>query len=195
METKSIPTKGKGKNGLSKRQKAFVKEYAKTGNATQAIIDADYDVKDRNVARAMGTENLAKPAIKQSLAEAIPNELLTEKHIGLFHQKQLAYFVFPKNMEDYEIKSHVISAGLELIVIRLSDKGKLAFYSIDDPQAIAKAIAMGYDLKGANAPTKSINLNIETTISDPEVELARKNLLEIKKKKLLEQINARHNDN
>jgi hypothetical protein len=41
------------------KEKKFVKEYAKTGNATEAAARV-YDVKDRESARAIGSEILAK---------------------------------------------------------------------------------------------------------------------------------------
>ena len=60
----------KGKN-LSIKQKRFVKEYASNGgNGTQAIKDAGYNVKSSDTARAMATENLAKPNVKGALKEA-----------------------------------------------------------------------------------------------------------------------------
>ena len=66
-------------------------------------------------------------------------------------------------MDDEEIKDHVEAAGLQLIVIRFSDKGKLAFYSLDDAQAISKALDMGYKLKNKypqNTPGVAIQINM-----------------------------------
>ncbi len=59
-------------------------------------------------------------------------------------------------MDDEEIKGHVESAGLTLIVTRESDKGKLAFYSIADSQAKSKALEMAYKLKGKFTDESSI---------------------------------------
>ena len=49
---------------LTKKQKAFCLEYAKTGNATQAAIKAGYSKK---TARQTGNENLTKPYIQEEL--------------------------------------------------------------------------------------------------------------------------------
>lgn len=48
---------------LTHKQQLFVKEYLITKNATEAAMRT-YDCKNRNVARSVGAENLAKPSIK-----------------------------------------------------------------------------------------------------------------------------------
>lgn len=54
-------------NGLTKKQKAFVKAYKENGgNGTQAAIKAGYS---ENTAYSIGSENLTKPEIKEALAE------------------------------------------------------------------------------------------------------------------------------
>lgn len=68
--------------GLTKKQRGFVKDYAETGNGTQSAMN-HYDVKNENVARAIGSENLTKPAIQEalrSIAEQIPDEDLVKVH-------------------------------------------------------------------------------------------------------------------
>ena len=74
---------------LTKKQQGFVKDYIETDNATEAIINNYPNVKDRIVAKSMGSENLAKPYIKEaieSLADRIPDELITEKHLALLNK-------------------------------------------------------------------------------------------------------------
>lgn len=82
------------------------------------------------------------------LEEYLPDDVLSKNHKELLEQKRIEYFVFPKKMDDKEIKGHVEAAGLRLIVVRESDKGKLAFYSVPDAQAKSKALEMAYKLKG-----------------------------------------------
>lgn len=53
-------------NNLTYKQKAFINEFVKTKNATAAAASV-YRVKSRSVARQMGSENLAKPYIRQSI--------------------------------------------------------------------------------------------------------------------------------
>ena len=49
---------------LTKKQQGFVKDYIDTGNATESA-ERNYEVKNRNVANAIGAENLAKPSIQE----------------------------------------------------------------------------------------------------------------------------------
>ena len=51
---------------LTPKQAAFVAEYVKDGNATQAAIRAGYSEK---TAYSIGNENLSKPEIVQALAQ------------------------------------------------------------------------------------------------------------------------------
>ena len=54
-------------NGLTKKQKAFVKAYKENGgNGTQAAIKAGYSEES---ARAISCENLTKPYIQEVIAE------------------------------------------------------------------------------------------------------------------------------
>ncbi len=56
------------KKKLTLKQTKFVKEFLETGNATEAASRA-YNANNRNTANSIATENLAKPAIKQSIEE------------------------------------------------------------------------------------------------------------------------------
>jgi len=53
---------------LTDKQQRFVEEYLVDLNATQAAIRAGYS---EDTARAIGSENLSKPAIADALAEAM----------------------------------------------------------------------------------------------------------------------------
>lgn len=54
----------------SAKQKGFVADYVKTKNATEAA-SRNYDCKDRNVARAVGSENLTKLVVQQMIQGAM----------------------------------------------------------------------------------------------------------------------------
>jgi hypothetical protein len=71
------------------KQAAFAKAYIEEkGNATEAVVKAGYKVKDRTVAKAMGTEILAVPSVQREIAtwqeflerEALPS-LQVIKHL------------------------------------------------------------------------------------------------------------------
>ena len=124
---------------LTKKQRSFVKEYAKNENGTQAVIKAKYDVKDSIVAKSIATENLTKPYIieavkleKQSLADSIPDELLTERHIELLNKRETFVNIVNNSKVDLGPDTQAVKAGLE----------------------------MGYRLKGSYAPEKSLHLGL-----------------------------------
>lgn len=60
------------------KQTRFVHEYLETGNATEAAMRA-YDPHNRATARAMGSENLAKPNIRDLIDNALTEEGLTPR--------------------------------------------------------------------------------------------------------------------
>lgn len=146
----------KKKEILSKKDKVFVKEIIKTGNQTLAAKKA-YGYKDNNVAGVMANRKLRNVKITEKIeryGDRFPDEMLAEKHMELLNQKQVAYFVFPKYMDDDEIEEKVNAAGFEIIVIRFGEKGKYAFYSNSDSNAKKAAIDMAYKIKGSYAPEK-----------------------------------------
>lgn len=55
---------------LTIKQRKFVDEVVKSGNATDAAMKT-YKCKNRNVARNIGPSNLAKPSIKESIEERL----------------------------------------------------------------------------------------------------------------------------
>jgi phage terminase small subunit len=164
-------------DNLTRKQKKFVKEYIRTDNATEAASKV-YDVKDRSVANSMGSENLAKPQIIEaikSIGDYFTEKDLANAHQELLNQKRFEYFVFPKDMKNEEIIEKVEACGIKVVVIRIGEKGKYAFYHTIDPQARKGALDMLYKIKGIYAPEKSINLNVDLEIKNPKAhELAQK---------------------
>lgn len=65
---------------LTKKQKGFIKDYIETGNGTEAAM-RNYNLKDRIVAKSVASENLAKPYIHDVILEALPDDLLAQKHL------------------------------------------------------------------------------------------------------------------
>ena len=85
---------------------------------------------------------------KEVVEDAMPDSFLLGKHKELFEQKEVNYFVFPKTMSDEEIVAHVKASGIDVITVRGSDKGKLAFYSLPNANAMKSALEMAYRAKG-----------------------------------------------
>ena len=53
---------------LTKKQKEFVEEYAKTGNGTRSALKT-YDTTNENVAACIAKENIRKPQIWQAIQD------------------------------------------------------------------------------------------------------------------------------
>lgn len=73
---------------LTPKQRRFVKYYLETDNATQAVIKAGYNLGEKhgtddikNVAHAIGTENLQKPAIQQAINNAMIRQKITPEYV------------------------------------------------------------------------------------------------------------------
>jgi hypothetical protein len=83
MQTKDTTIAHNGENStqitpkkpkrLTQKQQKFVQAYVNTGNATEAALQV-YDVASRDVANAVGGENLAKPIIRGAI-EACANTI------------------------------------------------------------------------------------------------------------------------
>ena len=71
---------------LTKKQRGFVKDYLATGNGSLSA-KRNYDVANDDTARAIATENLTKPSIANAIADALSDELLTEKHLELLNKR------------------------------------------------------------------------------------------------------------
>lgn len=145
---------------LSKQDKIFVNEVVKTGNKTQAVKKA-YGIKDEKYASVKGVRLIGKDSIvkavekkRKTIAEQLSDDILIKAHKELLQQTRADYFVFPKSMMDDEIMGHVEGAGFKVITIRLSDKGKMAFYSVADAMAKKGALEMAYKIRGDYAPEK-----------------------------------------
>jgi hypothetical protein len=140
---------------LTKKREGFVKDFVETGNATEAVV-RNYDVKDRNVAKTVGSELLTFPnvieaveIIKKSLADAIPDELVTEKHIALLNKKEMKRTFNHDTGEWIEVETGEV-----------------------DTQAVSKGVEMAYKLKkafGENETPKNPSGNTYNFIFSDEV--------------------------
>ncbi len=106
---------------LSKKQKGFVQDYVKTGNATKSAMN-NYEIESENkerVAEAIGSENLSKPIIQEairSIAEQIPDSLLVEKHLELLNVPKITKTTRKGDYIESEESTDVqaIKAGLDM---------------------------------------------------------------------------------
>src|SRR3990167_9301423 len=87
---------------LTKKRRGFVKDFVKTGNATLAV-KRNFTVKNDNSARSLGSQLLSDEKVKKEIADSIPDELLTEKHLALLNK-----------MDGEDIDTFAVSKGLDL---------------------------------------------------------------------------------
>lgn len=133
--------------GLTKKQKTFVKEMAKTGNGTQAALIA-YDISEEkpqrlreNLAASIASENLTKPKIVNALEQALPDELLAQVHQeGLLATKPIY-----KQTSEYKW-------------VKVGDE--------EDFGVRHKYLDTAYKIKGSYATEKSVNLNMNVDVTE-----------------------------
>ena len=84
----SQPTQQKKLPKLTKKRKGFVKDFIETENATEAVV-RNYDVKNRVVAKTVGSELLTFPNVieaievkRKSLKEALIDKGITEDYLA-----------------------------------------------------------------------------------------------------------------
>lgn len=87
-----------GERALSLKQKRFLRQYIETGNGTEAALMA-YATTDRNTARAIASENLAKPAIRAVVAELLDAEGLSDRRLRTILSYYVALFASPDPRE------------------------------------------------------------------------------------------------
>ena len=118
------------KSKLTARQAMFVSEFLASGNATQSAIKAGYS---KRTAKAIGTENLAKPSIAAAIAEAREKQFarndITAEQI-LAELARVAFLDIRKLLNDdgsmkligeIDDDARAAIAGLELSEIRDED--------------------------------------------------------------------------
>lgn len=100
---------------LTKKQRKFVNEYADTGNGTQSVIAANYDVIDEDSAAVVASVNLKKVKIQEELrklgfdsnnAKRVISEILNDDSLEPKDRIKAAENVF-KVHGDYAAEKHV----------------------------------------------------------------------------------------
>lgn len=113
---------------LSKKEKGFVKDIIKTGNATKAALN-NYEIESKNkenVAGSIGSENLRKPKIIKALKPAL------ERYQEELDEILAAMKLKDKNSEQYRIlveAANVVQKQIQLLsgnpTERIEEKVKL----------------------------------------------------------------------
>ena len=104
---------------LTRKQRNFVNEYIKTGNGQNSALKS-YNVSNENVARNIASENLTKPNVLKSIQEALPDELLNERHIEMLNKRDekgnLDNIVLSGVRLGYELKGYLVNKQLNVNV-------------------------------------------------------------------------------
>lgn len=132
---------------LTRKEKKFVKEYVKNeGNGTQAALKA-YDTKSQNAAAVIASRELRKDKVQSAIQEALPDELLAQIHReGLFATKT----IFKNNNSTGEIEAVAEEA---------------------DFAVRHKYLDSAYKIKGAYAPEKHANVNVNIEAEPGDIDL------------------------
>jgi len=72
---------------LTIKQSKFVKAVTQHGNGTQAVIDAGYDVQNRQVAKVISSENMAKPTVQREIEAIMEQQGMTQDKAVAMHNE------------------------------------------------------------------------------------------------------------
>lgn len=137
---------------LTKQEKKFVKVKAETGNGTLAAKEA-FEIEDDNYAGVKANRLLRKDKIVNAIQEALPDELLVERHLELLNTRN--EYNWYENIKDVEgknvieVKRHTIDLGV-------------------DVTAVSKGLDLAYKLKGSYAAEKHISINAQVNIENKQ---------------------------
>lgn len=73
---------------LTQQEIGFVKDLIKTGNATQAVKNNFDTITTDGSAREKGSTLLTRPNIQNAIAEALPDDLLSRKHLQFLNSER-----------------------------------------------------------------------------------------------------------
>lgn len=168
---------------LNIRQRKALKNIAENGGiVSKALKDAGYAEEYAN----SPAKFLNTTAVKKTLEEWFPDEMLNRATIDLINSAEIDSFTFPiaknkqkKSLTDQEIKYIVENvAGCRLIYIRdcAFPPSRIAFYQAPALKSRKDGLELAFKLKGSFAPEKlDINkLNPFSTWSDAELAAAIK---------------------
>lgn len=106
----------KGQKRITSKQKAFARAFVKNkGNLTQSAMDS-YDVKDRNTAQAIGSENLTKPIIREEIARLLSKNNIEMSEILEVHKRNML------QTKHYPTSQKAVSDFYDILGMRNAEK-------------------------------------------------------------------------
>jgi len=133
---------------LTRKQRGFVKDYVETENGKQSIIK-NYNITDpeSGVADVMAVENLRIPkiidaiqAIRNSIADNIPDELLEKVHLEGLN-------AHTNGLPDMNTRHRYLDTAYKLKGIYAPDKSIVVDIAVDVTNEKAMATALEYEEK------------------------------------------------
>lgn len=95
---------------LTLKERRFSKEYIKNnGNGTQAVIDAGYKVKNRNMAGVIARQNIKKDKVQKSIRDELKKIGLDESYISSKALKAT------EAINDTTVQNATLSEGLKAL--------------------------------------------------------------------------------
>lgn len=185
---------------LTPKQKKFVDAYIVLGVGTQAAKIA-YPTTTYETQRVIASENLAKPNIQAAIHSALPDDVLGAKHKALLESRVLEHMTFPLGPKDekqreernaaYKLDSEQHGKKLKVedgvsdveikemlkdvnCTVRRIEHGEFArhvYFWAPDNRAVKDALDMAYKIKGAYAPEKHANVNVNIEAQPGDVDL------------------------
>jgi len=125
-----------------KQKKAFDKTMENYGNVSKSMREVGYSKNTAKNPKVL-TES---DGWKELMREYLPNKLLAQKHLELLNKKEVKRTFNQEIGEWIEVETGQI-----------------------ETQAVSKGLQMAYDLKGYNAPQKTISLNLTEEMPSTEL--------------------------
>lgn len=133
---------------LTKQEKKFVEIKAETGNGAFAAKEA-FAIEDPNYAAVKASRLLRKDNIIQAIQDALPDDLLSERHLELLNKRD--NYTYHTSFKDEN--------GKEQVEVHKIDLGP-------EVQAVTKGLDMAYKIKGSYAAEKHVNLNLDANSTE-----------------------------
>lgn len=98
---------------INKKQRKFVKEYARTGNLTQSALEA-YDTDKKTSAASIGSRLVKKPHIQDAIEEALDKTGMSAEWI--LEQKKKLIDKGMNDLQDAKVSPEVVNKSLDSLL-------------------------------------------------------------------------------
>ncbi len=141
----------------TQKQKAVIPKIVENhGNVSKSMREVGY-----TSASAKNPKTLTESkGYKELMEKHFPDKFLAKTHKGLLKSHGIGHMVFPKAVDDKEIKKLLRSANCKAKKIMHGETANHVWYWEPDNNARKSGLDMAYKLKGSYAATKNVTLNM-----------------------------------